>query len=54
MKICFASLDAVEWSFKLRMPLRFGVITLRGGIQAVLPDTAAMRLMAWAARPARA
>jgi hypothetical protein len=36
MKFRFLSLDAYEWSFDLRLPFRFGVITVRDGIQAVL------------------
>ena len=36
MKFRFAALDAFEWNFTLRMPFRFGVITVRDGIQCVV------------------
>ncbi|MBB3900195.1 enolase-like domain-containing protein [Roseococcus suduntuyensis] len=36
MKFRITALEAFEWSFTLRMPFRFGVITVRDGIQAVL------------------
>jgi len=36
MKFRHLSLDAFEWDFTLRLPFRFGVITVRDGIQAVL------------------
>lgn len=36
MRYRFAALDAFEWDFRLRLPFRFGVITVRDGTQAVL------------------
>lgn len=36
MKIRFLEAERFEWSFTLRMPFRFGVITVRDGIQAVV------------------
>jgi hypothetical protein len=36
MKFRFLEAERFEWSFKLRMPFRFGVITVRDGIQAVV------------------
>ncbi len=36
MKFRFVAADRFEWSFTLRMPFRFGVITVRDGIQAVI------------------
>ena len=36
MKFRFAEAERFEWSFTLRMPFRFGVITVRDGIQAVV------------------
>jgi hypothetical protein len=36
MKFRFAEAERFEWSFRLRMPFRFGVITVRDGIQAVV------------------
>lgn len=36
MKFRFTEVQRFEWPFTLRMPFRFGVITVRDGIQAVL------------------
>ena len=36
MKFRFAEAERREWDFTLRMPFRFGVITVRDGIQAVV------------------
>jgi hypothetical protein len=36
MKFRFLALDAFEWDFTLRLPFRFGVITVRDGTQCVL------------------
>jgi hypothetical protein len=36
MKFRFLEAERFEWSFMLRMPFRFGVITVRDGIQAVV------------------
>jgi hypothetical protein len=36
MKFRFVEAQRFEWSFTLRMPFRFGVITVRDGIQAVV------------------
>ncbi|WP_207540741.1 enolase-like domain-containing protein [Sabulicella rubraurantiaca] len=36
MKFRFLGLNAFEWNFTLRMPFRFGVITVRDGIQCVV------------------
>ncbi|MBX9751550.1 MAG: mandelate racemase [Roseococcus sp.] len=36
MKFRFLEAERFEWSFTLRMPFRFGVITVRDGIQAVV------------------
>lgn len=36
MKFCFVETRKFEWRFTLRMPFRFGVITVRDGIQAVV------------------
>ncbi|UPY36261.1 mandelate racemase [Sediminicoccus sp. KRV36] len=36
MKFRFVEAERFEWSFTLRMPFRFGVITVRDGIQAVV------------------
>ncbi len=36
MKFRFVETQRFEWSFTLRMPFRFGVITVRDGIQAVV------------------
>jgi hypothetical protein len=36
MKFRFVAAERHEWSFTLRMPFRFGVITVRDGIQAVV------------------
>ncbi|MFM7609368.1 MAG: mandelate racemase, partial [Alphaproteobacteria bacterium] len=36
MKFCFVETEKFEWRFSLRMPFRFGVITVRDGIQAVV------------------
>lgn len=36
MRFRFAEIQRFEWPFTLRMPFRFGVITVRDGIQAVV------------------
>lgn len=36
MRFSFTEMQPFEWHFSLRMPFRFGVITVRDGIQAVL------------------
>ncbi|MFN8983478.1 MAG: mandelate racemase, partial [Alphaproteobacteria bacterium] len=36
MKFRFLETEKFEWRFTLRMPFRFGVITVRDGIQAVV------------------
>lgn len=36
MRFLFAEIQRFEWPFTLRMPFRFGVITVRDGIQAVV------------------
>jgi len=53
MKFRFAEAERREWDFTLRMPFRFGVITVRDGIQAVvrarIQDASGREGWGWAA-----